>query len=190
VPPASLTFSVAYARRDASSNDSLNVYVTTNCGDTWVRHYSKTGTALATAPDHLNNYTPTASEWRSEFIDLSSYIGQPNVQVRFEFYGNTGNNIQVDDINIFDATTGIDEHGAGAVSVFPNPSSGSVHFNLPAVLENSSIRIYSALGSLAKEIAIDQTSLDIDIRDLPSGIYFYQVTGAKTIMGKLVKSAR
>jgi len=191
ISPAFLTFSVAYARRNSTSTDSLNVYVSTDCGNSWIRKYSKTGTALATAADHTNNYTPTASEWRSELIDLSAYIGQPYVQVRFEFYGNVGNNIHVDDINIYDATTGLNENiSSASVSVYPNPTSESVHFNLPATTENAVIEIYSAPGSLVKEIPVKQNSLDINLGDFTPGVYFYRISSssnASPVMGKLVK---
>ncbi|MCX6275994.1 MAG: T9SS type A sorting domain-containing protein [Bacteroidetes bacterium] len=188
--PASLTFNVAYAMKNSTSNDSLNVYVSTDCGSTWTRKYSKTGTALATAADHTNNYTPTASEWRNEVVDLSAYIGQQSVQVRFEFYANSGNNIHVDDINIYDAIIGINENGnSGSVSAFPNPSTGMVHFNLPVLAENTTLIFYSALGNSVSEIPVTQSSLDVDISDFATGVYFYRVSGmnVKPIMGKLVR---
>ncbi|MEO8085187.1 MAG: T9SS type A sorting domain-containing protein [Bacteroidota bacterium] len=190
VAPASLTFSVAYAMKSSTSNDSLNVYVSLDCGNSWIRKYSKTGASLATAPNHTNNYTPSATEWRTELVDLSAYTGQPNVQIRFEFYGNSGNNIHVDDINLFDAIIGIDENSTSAsVSVFPNPSRDMVHFNLPASLENGLITIFSTLGKTVKEIPVIESSMDIKLNDLSTGVYFYQVSGSnsKPIMGKLVK---
>jgi photosystem II stability/assembly factor-like uncharacterized protein len=186
--PVSLSFSVAYAMYNSSSTDSLNVYVTTDCGATWIRKYSKTATALATAPIVPANFTPTASQWRTELIDLSAYAGQPAVQVRFEFYVDLGNNIHVDDINLIDANIGINDPEHPSVSVFPNPSAGMVHFNLPSD-EAATIGIYSAIGSLVKEISVKENSVDVNINDLQTGIYVYRYSTAnsKPVIGKLVK---
>ena len=188
IAPISITFSVAYAMYDATSTDSLNVYVSTDCGDTWVRKYSKTANALATAPMVAANFTPDPNEWRTELIDLSSYAGQASVQVRFEFYVDEGNNIHVDDINLFDAIIGVNENSKSTLSVFPNPSAGIVHFNLPSS-SNATIGIYSAIGSLVKEISVKENSVDVNITDLQPGIYFYRYTCGteKPFVGKLVK---
>lgn len=188
--PVSLTFNVAYAMKNASSEDSLNVYVSTDCGSTWTRKYSKTGNALATAAYHTINFTPTAAEWRNEVIDLTAYAGQSNVVIRFEMYGNLGNNIHVDDINLYDAIIGIDEHhSAGTVSLFPNPASSTVHVNVSNVSENTVLEIRSTVGSLVKQIVMRESSADIDISELSSGVYFYTVGNEKSgrVNGKFVK---
>jgi hypothetical protein len=188
VAPISLTFNVAYAMYDATSTDSLNVYVSTDCGDTWTRKYSKTGNALATAPMVAANFTPDPNEWRSELIDLTSYAGQSSLLIRIECYVDLGNNIHIDDINLIDGLIGIDEHSNATVSVFPNPSAGKVHFNLPSS-NSATIGIYSAVGSLVKEVSVNDNSIDINIDDLQQGIYFYRYTcgDAKPVVGKLVK---
>ena len=189
VAPAYMSFSVAYARKNSTSRDSLNIYVSTDCGSTWTRHYSKTGSVLATAPDHTNNYTPTPTEWRTEIVDLNAYIGQGNVLIRFEFYGDAGNNIHVDDINILDAITGIDNTAdESAVSVFPNPANESVHLNIPVLKENVSVSIFGVAGNMMKELPVNSPSMDIDLSELSPGIYFYRVDGlGKPVVGKIVK---
>jgi len=186
--PISLSFSVAYAMYNASSHDSLNVYITTDCGATWIKKYSKTASALATAPIVPANFTPSASQWRTELIDLSAYAGQPGVQVRFEFYVDLGNNIHVDDINLIDANIGVNELDNPSVSVFPNPAAGMVHFNLPSS-EAGTIAIYSAIGSLVKEISVKENSVDVNIEDLQTGIYVYRysTSSSKPAIGKLIK---
>jgi hypothetical protein len=189
VSPVFMTFSVAYAMYDATSTDSLNIYVSTDCGETWIRKYSKTANALATAPMVPGSFTPDPNEWRSELIDLTAYAGMSGVLVRFEFYVDQGNNIHVDDINLYDATTGLNENSTASVSVFPNPTAGKIHFNLPSANE-ATIGIYSAVGSLVKEISVNSSSVDLSIEELNTGIYFYRYTcGAdKQIVGKLVRN--
>lgn len=104
---AQLKFDVAYARYDAQYSDSLRVSVSTDCGTTWTQVYFKGGTGLATAAD--NNaaiFMPTAAEWRTETINLSSFIGQGSVLVAFKNVGRYGQAIYLDNINITGVTAG------------------------------------------------------------------------------------
>jgi photosystem II stability/assembly factor-like uncharacterized protein len=193
--PATLTFSLAYAMRSASSHDSLRILVSTDCGVTYTQVYSKTGNALATVPIHAANYTPVAADWRSEWVDLSSFIGQSHVQIQFVLYGDFGNNIYLDDINIFDATTGLHNlTNESAISVFPNPTNGEVTFNFGYQHnDNVNIEIYDVIGNKVAELnsqkPVKGNSIVMDLHNQPSGMYFYRVmdAGNKIKEGKLIK---
>jgi len=97
---AQLQFSVAYAPYDASNFDGLEVLVSTNCGGSFTTVYSKSNTTLATAAATTAAFVPTAAQWRTETVDLSAYVGQPNVIIGFKNLSGYGNNIYVDNINI------------------------------------------------------------------------------------------
>jgi photosystem II stability/assembly factor-like uncharacterized protein len=184
---AQVSFSLAYAMQDENSTESLSIYVSTDCGNSWSQMYSKTGTMLATTIDHLGNFTPTAAEWRTETVNLSSFTGQNKVLVKFEVYVNSGNNIYIDDINII-STIGIEEMTSKSISVYPNPAKGTVHFNLPNLKENTFVDFYSPLGSVVKTFSLKSEVSIIDLTEMASGMYFYQVrTNDKSLVnGKLV----
>lgn len=95
-----LKFDVAYARYSASYADTLKVLVSTNCGATWNTVYAKWGSTLATAPDQTTAFTPAAAQWRTETVDLSSYIGQPDVQIVFRNCSGWGNWLYLDNVNL------------------------------------------------------------------------------------------
>lgn len=98
---ATLTFDVAYARYDATYNDTLAVYVSTDCGASFTQVYLKGGSTLATAPDQTSScFIPSGSQWRKETVSLNSYVGQPNVMVSFENRSHYGQYLFVDNINI------------------------------------------------------------------------------------------
>lgn len=99
---ASLTFDLAYAWNGAYY-DTLKVLVSGNCGRSFSQVYKKTSTALATAPISTGAFTPTASQWRKETIDLSSFDGN-SVQVVFVNVAGWSNFLYLDNINI--STTG------------------------------------------------------------------------------------
>ncbi len=95
-----LTFDVAYARYDAASSDTIAIYASNDCGDSYTLIYRKGGTDLATAPDNLGSFLPTATQWRNETVSLAAYNGSSHVRLIFVNEGGYGNNVYLDNINI------------------------------------------------------------------------------------------
>lgn len=99
-----LSFRVAYAPYSSNFSDKLEIYVTTDCSET-IEHatliYSKEGSELATAPSTINSFVPAGNEdWRNEFLDLSAFAGNPQVQLLFVGTNDWGNNLYLDDIEV------------------------------------------------------------------------------------------
>lgn len=83
--------------------------------------------------------------------------------------------------------TGIDENGVNnKYTIYPNPANHIVYFKsyLPA---NIKLMIYDASGLLQKEVIAKNTNeLEIDVSDLPKGMYLYKIlTDNNIITGKL-----
>jgi PKD repeat protein len=113
---ATLQFQHAYTRYDNTASDSLIVAISTNCGQTYTRlgAYGENGSGnFATAPDNtfasVNAFIPNkAEDWCGGAVgapcysyDLTPYIGNPNVRIRFEQISNFGaNNMYLDNIKI------------------------------------------------------------------------------------------
>lgn len=102
VTNARLSFDVAYSRYDATYSDTLEVKISTNCGNTWTSVYMKGGTALSTAPDYtVDLWVPTSTQWRRDSIDISTVVaGQGNVLIDFVNHGHYGQGIYMDNVNI------------------------------------------------------------------------------------------
>lgn len=115
-----MDFDHAFRRYNTSSADSLILYVSTDCGNTFNRiaGYAEDGTgSFATQTTNTNEFTPAVAEdWCFQQIiingnpigatcftvDLSAYDGQSNVIIMFESFNNgiAGNNLFIDNINI------------------------------------------------------------------------------------------
>lgn len=100
-----MTFDVAYARYDATLNDTLIVLISTDCGQSYQELYRKGGSDLATAPDEANAFEPTSGQWRTETIPMGAYDGSSHVRVAFMNVGGYGNIVYVDNINVQAAVT-------------------------------------------------------------------------------------
>ncbi|MCU0437357.1 MAG: M43 family zinc metalloprotease [Raineya sp.] len=98
---ASFQFYVAYTTYNADYA-TLTLEASTNCGTSYTTLWTKTGTALSTTSptSTTSNWTPTAAQWRLENVDISSLIGNRNVQFRFKLTDNFSNNIYIDNVNI------------------------------------------------------------------------------------------
>ena len=116
---ATLSFDYAYRRYSSGNQDSLAVFISTNCGTSWTRvaSFKENGTGnFATGTDLTSAFTPsTASNWCGSTgnpscpsININNFTGNANVRVKFENITGYGNNMYIDNVNI-----------TGAVSLAP-----------------------------------------------------------------------
>jgi PKD repeat protein len=97
-----LKFDVAYQQYSTSAtyNDSLAVGISNNCGVSFNNVYYKAGTTLATvAGTNSASFTPTATQWRTDSINLTTYSNQ-SIQSSFINIGRYGNNLFIDNVKI------------------------------------------------------------------------------------------
>lgn len=130
---ATLTFSVAYAPYPPAYYDGLGVLVTSDCGETWTSEYYKEGTTLATASATTSQFSPSATQWRTETVDLTDYVGNSAVQLSFKNFTANGNMLYIDNINI----TGVSGTPAAPVANF-SPSATTVCAGTSVTFTNSS----------------------------------------------------
>jgi PKD repeat protein len=105
VTSATLTFDVAYKPYSSSYADKLEVLVAAGCGASYTVVYSKAGTALQTETANQTAYTAPTT-WRNETIDLTPYVGNNQVKIKFRNTSDWGNFIYLDNVNVTGATGG------------------------------------------------------------------------------------
>jgi bacillopeptidase F len=164
-----LTFDVSYQLRFAGFADSLIVRVSTDCGDTW------SSPVYAKSPDSLNTTTSsysgpwfpqTSADWRTEIVDLSTFANQQNIMVRIESSNGQGNNLFIDNINIFDdlGPASVKEIQEKLVFLYPNP----VHGNTLYFSDSISGSVFSVDGVLLDRF---ENKKSVDISGYLPGIY-------------------
>lgn len=174
-----LDFKVAYAQRDVSHSDALRVYVSDDCGQTWVLRWNKSGSNLATAGIVHTNFTPNATQWRQEHIASIPFQNIPNLLFKFQNTSDAGNNVYIDDINVSGVVSGISENtnAISSFNIFPNPSSGLFYVSFKSdKTEKVKLKVTDALGReiitlLNSEKQPGEYQFSID-KKLESGIYF------------------
>lgn len=194
--PARLTFSLAYAPYSNLYHDSLFVEVSTDCGISFTRVYAKGDNSLATSAAQTQAFLPQAGDWRTETVDLNSFIGADLLMLRFVAQSGNGNNIYLDDINILDGTSGIAVvEPSRRMLVFPNP----VFDKAKLVLQSETagfgrLMIYDVFGRRVgdKEIQVlgGYNEFPIDMSSYAKGIYriIWSTPGEPSLNVSLVKN--
>lgn len=197
VDTAYLSFQVAaaaYTSTGATNNnwDTLEVLVSTDCGTTYASVYKKWGSSLVTRSAATTTaFVPAASEWRKDSVDLSSYIGTPNLLVTFRNTSGNENNIYLDDVNFRTITVNpfLKEKGFLAT---PNPTTGAFTVQFyPQPVNLQAIQVYSITGQkLTETLTYGQTRnfYSFDLGRYASGTYIVRaVFSDRVIVRKIVK---
>lgn len=171
-----VSFKYAFAKKEASNSDLLQLYVNKDCNSNWALRYSATGTALATTAPTVSNFIPTGiNEWKSGSITLPALYLTQNFRFKFVFTSRGGNNFYLDDISVSQPVGIADnKEQEDAIRVFPNPAFDAITVILPSK-SNSTIEIYSNLGIKVSTIQCAATSCKIDATDLSQGIYYIKI---------------
>ncbi len=133
VEEASMSFKVSYAQR-LNRVDGLKVMVSNNCGLSWDHVvYNKQGSTLAIAQSNTEWIPYYEEDWRTEFIDLTAYLPEntsQSLRVAFVATNGNGNNIYIDDINIYNTSNPNLNRPPQEVSIYPNPNSGNFNVTM------------------------------------------------------------
>ena len=72
--------------------------------------------------------------------------------------------------------------------IYPNPVNSTIFVKVPDESVNSVFYLYNNLGQKVQESTIINTNQTINVENLASGMYFYELsTQNKTLQGKLLK---
>jgi hypothetical protein len=179
--PISLTFRYAYARRNPTDDDALYVYVSGDCGQTWVlRKVLRAITTLVTAPAQGGSFVPNGPGQWSEAVmtNIGASLLTSRFRVRFVFESTGGNNLYLDDINISSLGVGIDDAAAARrmVGIFPNPADAEAWVDLPNDWAGARWAILDATGRImdnghVRSADIGHAGWRLPIQGLVTGAY-------------------
>ncbi len=194
--PVVMTFDVANAQRDSTSNDRLTFSGSLNCGANWIPRYNKSGTSLSTATSLVvTNFTPNATQWRQESLSLNPFKPLPNIRFKFSNISDRGNNTYIDNINITGMIVSVDEIDEIQLgfALYPNPTTegSTVQFKL-SKKQSVSLEVKNILGRTISSIIngeLDGGLHEIKLPSLPKGIYMIVLyTGNKHHVRRLIFS--
>jgi len=190
-----LSFDVAHIRTE-DTDDTLQVFASTDCGANWVQIFSKNSHEIAFTsvgqfefigwlPDSISD------DWKNQYIDLSSFAGNDKIQIKFRLIHEESNDIYLRNI-FFGPHTGIAENHMTFLRIYPNPVSGGFCMVDQKYLDlNSQIEILNLMGSVLYSNVVSSLShpVNIDVSGFSPGIYIVRtISGRQQFTGKLVIS--
>ncbi|HEY9113149.1 MAG TPA: PKD domain-containing protein, partial [Bacteroidales bacterium] len=198
---AVLEFQHAYAKRLNKETDSLIIYVSDDCGQSWTRIFNEGDDGSGNFATHTltSDFWPVEeSDWCLSgygaacfTLDISQWAGMANVKIAFEGYNNNGNPMFIDNVAV-SQFVGQDEliSNKEELLVYPNPNSGLFSVQLPKDHKFEKLQILNYLSQVVYKSSLNENSTNMEIQlgnDLVPGIYILQFGGnGKTLTKKIV----
>lgn len=180
----------AFAKSSTSSNESIQIQMSKDCGHTWsTRKKIQLTSNFSIESD--DEFFPSSSDWMNDVMETP--IGTYNVEnllVRILFEGNKGNNVFIDNVNISDISLlSVDsEVWQNRLKVYPNPAADLLKI---ALTENQLDGTISLLNLQGQEVIHQQVNnqvvIEMEVGKLPRGTYLLKYTPKNNDMNYRVK---
>lgn len=192
-------FDMAHAAVGGIS-DTLKVLLTKDCGQTFEEIFSKAGNDLGTTgipgpsfpPGDTVGFVPTASQWRSEYIDITSRVTTSSqFMIVFRNKSNNGNNTFLDNINI-NAVILPERLKQNGFIVTPNPFNSTFtirHLEVPTDLK--AVIVTNAAGQIVYRRQFNGNAgyyTNVNLGGYSSGMYHVKmIYNNRVANSKLIK---
>lgn len=180
---AVLSFQHAYARKFAAASDSLIVYISDDCGETWTRIFAggENGSGNFATHEMVSDFWPeTESDWCISGwgascidIDISPWAGMNDIKIAFESYCFWGNPLFIDNVIITQFVGQAENVTLNNIQIYPNPTDGKINIQLPDEHDYVNMEVINPNGRviLSKEIEnVSNFTINED-KSFHSGIY-------------------
>ena len=188
-----LEFDIAFATKGQSPDDLLEIFFSTDCGQTWNKRKELFSFLAKTSENETEPFVPTEGEWKTEDLTLPA---DPNVLVRFDWNSSEGgNNAYIDNIRMNWTVGKADEPVRNnTIAIYPNPTSRVVHLRNEGRPIKGNLQVNNSTGrtifrdptfvlSGGSQKTFETSRLNIE----KSGVYYLTFTGGEqTITRKIV----
>jgi PKD repeat protein len=187
-----LSFRYSYRKRSSTNTEKLFVLLSGNCGSTWEIRKTLQGNQFSELISSTA-WTPSLEEhWTT--VHLTNIISQywnENFRYKFRFEGQGGNNLYLDNINIYASGPSEEIVGGGnasvyeninskGLSIYPNPAENEISIEYLADKPNvSTIQIIDLLGKIHSNESINSEAghnlVILSTDKLSSGVYLVKI---------------
>ncbi len=187
-----LSFRYAYRKKVSTNSEKLIVFLTNSCGDDWDQRKTLSGNTLGSITAS-GDWSPTSqADWVTiHMTNVTSQYWISNFRYKFVFEGSGGNNVFIDDINIYEGppsdpivngTASISENTnlINGLNVFPNPADEelNVEFSL-AQNQAVTMEVYDVTGKAVKSASVNgqvgNNVILMPVSELSKGMYFVNI---------------
>ena len=159
------------------TDDMVQLVISPDFGDTWhpIMTWDSNST-ISNTGEHIylayNNYSNGFDLYEKIFlVALWASSGSLDDGISVDFF--------IDNMDAFPPYTGaVGDLASKGFSFYPNPSNGKIYLNAKETINQ--VVIYNGLGEEVKQITKDSLNSQLDISDLPKGVYFMRVSIGNT----------
>ncbi|MDB5191546.1 MAG: hypothetical protein JWQ96_1109, partial [Segetibacter sp.] len=186
-----------YPGSTATPLDTLEVLMSTDCGNTFRSIYKKWGVELQTIADpnnvNTNEFFPIGTyQWRTDSINVTNILGSANtVRFMFKSIANSENNIFIDNVNFTPKVVPARLKSNGFM-ITPNPFTTTFfvqHYLAPTNLRG--MGVYNSIGQLVVSRSFTgqaDSFMEVNMGRLPAGVYTVKLIYTnRTISQKVIK---
>ncbi len=198
---ATLSFRFSYRKKATANFESLKVYLSKDCGVSWAQRKTLTGSQLSTIVVPSPWIPAMPEDWTTiHMTNVTSEYWVDNFRYKFKFDGNGGNNLYLDNINIYagspsdNVVSGIDETlQMNGVNLYPNPADEEVTLSFSSINTQAiTVAIQDVFGKTIQShniLAQNGSNLVfLDTQKLAAGTYFVSlINGGTPVTIKFVK---
>jgi hypothetical protein len=183
-----LSFRYAYRKRTTADYEYLKVFVSSDCGNNWAQRKTLGGNQLSSLTSTTTWKPSQQADWVTvHMINVTNLYFTPNFKMKFRFEADGGNNIYLDDINLYagapsdNLVLGINDlNDINNVELYPNPTEGDVHIKFSAnQAEKMVVQITDITGKVVStsQIASKEGSnlIIVPTDGMSSGTYFVKL---------------
>ena len=184
-----LSFRYSYRKKTSADYEYLKVFITGDCGDTWVQRKTLGGNQLSTLTA-TSSWKPTSqADWVTVHVTnvTSNYFSQ-NFKFKFRFEGEGGNNFYLDDINLYAGSSsneivlGINEFNESIndISLYPNPTDGELNVSFSASKnKDMQFQVLDITGKIIQNNVVNAVQgsnlVLLDTQIFAAGSYFLKI---------------
>lgn len=182
-----LSFRYSYRKRQTANDDYLKVFLTNNCGDGWDQRKTMHGSTLSNLTA-TSSWTPTQADWITvHMTNVTSAYWVDNFRFKFRFESDGGNNIYIDDINLYSGgpsdnlVVGLNETELVNTQVFPNPADDELNVRFTALTgQTVTVSVVDLLGNVLSTYTIQanegENLVMVSTESLASGMYLVRLS--------------
>ena len=184
-----LSFRYSYRKKTSADYEYLKVFITGDCGDTWVQRKTLGGNQLSTLTATSSWKPSSQADWVTVHVTnvTSNYFSQ-NFKFKFRFEGEGGNNFYLDDINLYagapsnEIVLGINEFNESIndISLYPNPTDGELNVSFSASKnKDMQFQVLDITGKIIQNNVVNAVQgsnlVLLDTRIFAAGSYFLKI---------------
>lgn len=171
--------------------DTLQVLISTDCGQTYTSLYKKWGATLVTTNSQVTDeFIPTSSQWRKDSVDLANYIGKDGLLVAFRNTTGFENEVYLDDVKLRTVTVNPNLKAQGLL-VTPNPTTGNIAIQFyPQPTNLRAVQLFDITGQKIKDVNIAKNGANnlynFDLSAYQRGTYIVRVVFTDRVITKKI----